>query len=1048
MRHGGWVARRTGVRTRLLVSLTALTFTITLLITGIVGLVQSASVTGVRHYLADVDDTAATVQFSTSLADDPAAQNAALNSLSDRLFGDLPVQHLRRLKSVPYTLTAPGADGQSAETTVRLGGYDDFAGNATITAGRWPAAGGADVIPVAVPAAVAQRWKLTVGDRIEAAANGGAARKLQVAAIFTATPGPFWRADVALVNQQSVADLSPTLVVADEILTEQGSSADVGWIFQVVTDRVTPDQVAGLQRSFAALTGAVTADFTININGALSSGDLAESLSVLQGSLDAALVAQPLPIMLIIAFGLVMVLQIGRLITDDRRSETALLKSRGLAARRLAGWAAVEAVAFAVPGAGLGLIAAAFVSGVPAAGWWTALAAVLVALIACVIPAWRDGRATLMRSRIDDSGRGRGAVAGGVLALLAAAAAFAVWRFRRSGADAVTIVDGRRVLDPAVLLAPPVTLVALAAAGLVVFGLVTRAAERSAAKLSSALSMVLPVRQLARRRTVFGAAVMLIAMAVAGLCVAAGYASTTARHQQVTAQLTNGADVKITDAGHDLSAYATFRDPAAGYASLPGVTDAGAVMRLDARAGDTDVTLAGIGAGVLPAVTRPAPQFDPAAQAAAMNAQPATGSVLPDGSSALTLRATIVTGSGGVKGAMVVDMPVTAWLMTPDGALAPSFLGTLKVPLNTTSTLELTTPLPHCRNGTRLVGLDLQVSGNTPDPLTYDTRLDLRATTAAGQRPLVVDGWAVQSLSDSVDTPQFKTAAGRSGFTVAMPINQVGQIATQPANLRLMPAGEASAPVTVVVNQTLADRLNLRAGDRVSLTIPGLGVRAQIGAVVPDLAGFDGGAAVALADLPSLGMTLLRSTLVIPATSQVWLASSDPSVSRQAAADIAGPAAAVTQVGADAVQVLLRPASQALWWGMGGALLLGAVSVLLVMATQSRSRRAESAVLRALGVRAAEQAAMRGRELLAAVLPAWVLGLAAGFGTALLIVPGLARQAVVNGSATQNPPLLVQWPLWLALLAAHVLLVLAAIGWYGVTVRRHAQIADPREVMA
>jgi len=1065
VRHSGWATRRAGARARLLAALTALSFTITVLITGILGLVDSGSVDGVRQYLAGVDDTAAVSQFSTSLANDPAAQEAAVRALTAVEFGGLPVRQYRRLKSLPYTVNEPASGGERTDTVIRLGSYDDFAAHARITSGRWPDPGGStaggstaggstagsatagSATAVAVPQPIARQWRLTVGDRLQAKGTAGALRTLEVAAVFAPDPGPFWRADVALVNEQSAADLSPTLVVSEAALTAAGGSPSVGWIFQVAADQISPEQVGPLRRAFAGLPDVVRRDFTVSVNGALFAGDLAGSLAVLQGSLDAAVVAQPLPIMLIVAFGLVMVLQIGRLITDDRRSETALLKSRGLSAGRLSRWAAVEAILFAVPGALLGVAASALLTAVPVAGWWTALAVVLVALVACTVPAWRDGVATLIRSRIDDSGRGAGAVAGGALVLLAAAAAFAVWRFRRSGADAVRDVGGRRVLDPAVLLAPPVVLVALSAAGLVLFGLAGAVAERLAARRSTALTTVLPARQLARRRAVFGTAVMLIAMAVGGLCVAAGYASTTARHQQVTARLGNGADIRVATPAGDLSAYAGYRDPAARYAALPAVTAAGTVQRLDTAAGDTPVTLVGIGARGLEGLTRPAPRFDPAAQAAVLGSGADSGAPLPSGATTLTLRGTVNTGNGGAGSPASVQMPVTGWLLTPDGALAPTLLGVAKIPLNSISTFELRAPLPGLRPGTRLVGIDLPVTGNTADPLSYQVLLDVRAGSAAGEQQLIAKGWGVRPLGE--DTTPFQNAAeGRLGFTVVMPANDSGQHATLPVTARLLAPDAGPKALTVVADQALAGRLDLRVGDRLSLTIPGITIRAQIGAIVPQLAGFDSGAAVALADLPSLGMTLLRSTQVIPQTTEVWLASSDPAATRQAAIAAAGPVAAVTQVGEDAVEALLRPAGQALWWGMGGALLLGALSVLLVTATQARSRRAEAVVLRALGVHAGEQAAMRRRELLSTVLPAWVLGLAAGFGTALLIVPGLARQAVVGGSATQNPPLLVQWPLWGVLLAGHIMLVLLTIGWHGFAIRRHARVADPREVTA
>ncbi|MDQ2846681.1 MAG: hypothetical protein M3Y77_10100, partial [Actinomycetota bacterium] len=223
MRLGGWVVRRSGVRTRLLAALTVLTFGITLLVTGIVGLAQQDSVTGVRDYLSAIDDTAASSQFLTSLSSDPKTQSGAVASVSSDVFGELPVQSFRRVKSLPYTLPVPAAGGGQQEVTIRLGSYDDLASHATIIAGKLPETTSGSVIGVAVPATTARAWKLAVGDTLAAKDSTGKAARLQVTAVFTTSGGPFWRDDVTLVNGQAVADPSPTFVVADTTLTDNFS---------------------------------------------------------------------------------------------------------------------------------------------------------------------------------------------------------------------------------------------------------------------------------------------------------------------------------------------------------------------------------------------------------------------------------------------------------------------------------------------------------------------------------------------------------------------------------------------------------------------------------------------------------------------------------------------------------------------------------------------------------------------------------------------------------------------------------------------------------
>jgi hypothetical protein len=262
-----------------------------------------------------------------------------------------------------------------------------------------------------------------------------------------------------------------------------------------------------------------------------------------------------------------------------------------------------------------------------------------------------------------------------------------------------------------------------------------------------------------------------------------------------------------------------------------------------------------------------------------------------------------------------------------------------------------------------------------------------------------------------------------------------------------MPPAASNATIPVVVGTSMAQTLGLRIDDRITVTLPGLPLKARIVGTADRIPGFTGPDLV-LADLPTLQTASLRAAAVVPGTSETWLATNDPVAAAAAARELAGPAAAVTGIGSGSVDALLRPAVRALWWGTGGALLLAAVGLLLVMATLARNRRAELTVLRALGVPSVLQAKMRRRELLAAAVPAWIFGLAAGFATALLIVPGLARQAVVSGSSSENPPLLLAWPTWALLLGIHVALVLLAIGRHSLSVRRQAHAADPRAVGA
>lgn len=388
--------------------------------------------------------------------------------------------------------------------------------------------------------------------------------------------------------------------------------------------------------------------------------------------------------------------------------------------------------------------------------------------------------------------------------------------------------------------------------------------------------------------------------------------------------------------------------------------------------------------------------------------------------------------------------------------MVPAAFGQITAPLDGSSSSELTVKLPGLRAGTRLLAIDLLIGG-AQEPVSYSVQLTLQATIVAavgstggatpGQQlvPIKLVDWAVQPVAGAQGSaPPFSATNPGAAVSLAFSGRQESTD-PQPTTVRLMPAAAADARVPVVVNASLAQSLGLRAGDQITLSLPGVPLPIQIAGISERIPGFTE-PAVMVADLPLLQIALLRVTPVEPATNEIWLATGDPGEVTRGAAELAGPAAAVSAVGSESVEALLRPAVRGLWWGTGGALLLAVIGLLLMMATLARSRRSELVVLRALGVPSALQARMRRWELYATAIPAWILGLAAGFGTAALIVPGLARQAVVAGSSGQNPPLLLGWSTWGFLLAVHVVLMLVAIGWQSVSVRRHAHAIDAREV--
>ena len=97
---------------------------------------------------------------------------------------------------------------------------------------------------------------------------------------------------------------------------------------------------------------------------------------------------------------------------------------------------------------------------------------------------------------------------------------------------------------------------------------------------------------------------------------------------------------------------------------------------------------------------------------------------------------------------------------------------------------------------------------------------------------------------------------------------------------------------------------------------------------------------------------------------------------------------------------MLGSAAIALWVAAAGCGLLAAVTVGAVVGAQLRSRRLDIVVLRALGLDARMQSAIRRRELLIVLAYGAIVGVVAGVAVTMLTVPQLARAAVPNPYST------------------------------------------------
>lgn len=271
-----------------------------------------------------------------------------------------------------------------------------------------------------------------------------------------------------------------------------------------------------------------------------------------------------------------------------RRRDQALLRARGATRRQLVWMAAAEAAVVGVLGSAIGLAAAALIGlamfGAPGLGAsatstaaWAAASAMVglgTAAASVLAPAWRDlhsstvvgARADVIRSRAPRWTRS------GVDIILLAVSGVLFWQAGRNGYQIVLAPEGVPTISVSywAFVAPALLWIGMA---LLVWRLADLLLGRGWAVVAATLRPVagklsrIVARSLSRQRAPLARAIVLVALALAFAASTATFNATYQAQAEVDAQLTNGADVTVTEPpGSAVS-------PSAGAAlsTLPGV---------------------------------------------------------------------------------------------------------------------------------------------------------------------------------------------------------------------------------------------------------------------------------------------------------------------------------------------------------------------------------------------------------------------------------------------------------------------------------------------
>lgn len=1017
---------------------------------------------GVRDVLGQVDTRERSIQIATRLHANPDAQDQAVMRHLGRLFPGVPLDVHWSLQSQPEPIAlVDDASPQDDRLTAALATYDGIAGHATLQQGSWPDAD----LEVAVHAGAAEVLGLEVGSRVALARSVEDVRTDRTLTVVgtwlpTDTAAPFWFADDLELQGQSGSRMGP-FVITDATMRALDARATVRWRLDPDLDRLTAADARTLHRGVPRVRPRMEDDPAIVTTALTVTGDLEATLDRAVSRVQSARGVAASAIGLLALAGVVALWQVARLLSRLRAGETGLLRARGASWGQLSWWGLREAAVVVVPMAALGIGVAAVVvrqlgGTAPGAIW--AVGGVVGVVALCVLAAVAAVAAAQARGsmRAERAGRVRSVAAGGGALLVIVGAVASLWQLRRFGSP---VVAGSDSLDILATAAPALFLLAVGLLALALLGPLAAGAQRVLAGRRG-LGAVLPIRQVGRRLPVFAVPVLLVVVAVGSITLAASYAASWEALQHEVAEHRAGMDVRVRlDAdGFVLPT----RDPvtAGPYRELDGVDEAVPVVASSARVRDAEVSILAL----------PPAHLTRIREVSLDGASPAAGVPVPGDGGEVEVRVRVRLDArnpfvGSVEAGDLPDAPpellqlrgivqVQLTLVNEDGVAALVRLNDAQVPEPTPAdrvqvdeALTLVGNVPP--GGWSLTGVTMSLQlGFAWQPVVADVGLaGLR--TSAGDADLDVAGpWSVRSASPG----QPVVIDSEQGIGVRRVPGDDGGPGTQDgvvfSGAIVTPRSARPGPPEVVATPGLLTHLDAQVGDTLSLRAFGADIQLRVAGVVPVIPGVAQERAL-LVDRWQLTAMLTAAGASHPVTNEVWISSHDPAATVAAARQLVSGRGEAISAAEIADDLLTSPASRqavvVFWLVAVVVALLAVVGVLVAASVVASQRRAELAVLRAMGMSAGQQARTRTLEQVAITIGAGLVGLGAGWGASFLVAGLLAGAATPTLPQGLQPDVRMAMGPWLWAVGSLLATLLVAAVVHGRAAARQARVAVPRE---
>jgi hypothetical protein len=1097
MIRGSFLARRINAA-RLLLG----TITLTVLITAALGAAQ-ASFAALLPQAARAQLTgspAVSIAVSGSMTGSQAGPASRIVRASlGRALSGFPYQLDRALWSDPLGLPAP--KGSATIPLVEVASADGIRAHAVLTTGRWPGAPGAGrPLGVALPVLAARRLHARPGTILQTSDRITNARvPLLVTGVYRAADpaARYWGIDLiarsGVSAQEQFVSYGPA-VASPAVFGSLGSPGsgdsarlavgEVSWIALPDGAAIGAGDLAGLAGKISQTVASLQSSNRLGgLNVSTGMPQLLEGVATSLTVARSLLVIGALQLLLLAVAALMLA---ARLLARHREGESALLGARGATRWQLLRPTLAETLLFGGAAAAVGVLLGSrlavlpirvtepglriTLSGIPASAWLAALAGLALAAVIVIWPALRPPGSGAGR-------RGRQAALAGVARagadlVLLALAALAVWELHSYSAVAHSAGGGIGI-DPVIAVAPALALAAVTVVSLRLLPGATRLLEFASAR-GRRLVAALAGWQISRRPVQQSGPFLLVILAIAAVTLALSQYQSAVTSADDQAAFATGADLRA-DVAVPLppsAAAAIPRSPgirAAMPVASASIGSAGELIALDARSAPGTVLLRG---DLSP---YPAPQLWRRADPPRARA----GLAISGRPDSLTIMASLIPGSAAMP-----PGPATATVSVQDADgivyLLPA--GTLPADGRVHALTAELSPARQAAYPLRLLSLsfsyNLPLYRPSPGPFRPPAdgpmaRLVIAGmTTTPGARPFatgaVLASWGATASATGLQRAGQPASATSAAANGSAPKLTGWQRAGSSQQLQFAPgfapsaatlaaekvpdagftgdmtlaARPATGPVPAIATTSFLRVSHGRVGSELPVTVNGVTILVRIVASVGAFPGIGTSSALIVDQAPVQAILAGAGATPLPVTSW-WLATADSAVpAALRGASVTSRAAAAAVLLRNPLSVL--PRQGALASGLA-ALLVAAIGFSISVAASVQARRAESAVLSALGVARSAQAGQLCLEQLMLSVPAAVAGLLVGAGLAHLLVPAITLTATAG---RPFPPVLVQVPVGRAVLLAAVLAALPVLAAAASIARRSDPAAELRAAEA